>query len=128
MVTSRERLHLREEQVYPIQGLEFPDWETPEDAAEYSAVRLFIQSARRVQPRFELVAGDLTYLTRICRLVEGIPLGIELAASWVDTLSLADIAAEIQQSLDLLETNVSNVAGASSQHPGCLRLLLATCE
>ena len=109
LVTSRERLHLHEEQVYPIQGLEFPDWETPEDAAEYTAVRLFIQSAQRVQPGFELVADDLTYLTRICRLVDGMPLGIELAASWVDTLPLTDIAAEIQQSLDLLETDVRNV-------------------
>ena len=36
LATSRERLHLHEEQVYPIQGLEFPDWETPEDAAEYA--------------------------------------------------------------------------------------------
>ena len=109
LATSRERLYLHEEQIFAIQGLEFPDWETPEDAAEYTAVQLFIQSARRVRHDFKLAAGDLTYLTRICRLVEGMPLGIELAASWVDTLSLADIAAEIQQSLDLLETDVRNV-------------------
>jgi predicted ATPase/DNA-binding SARP family transcriptional activator len=109
LATSRERLHLREEHIYPIQGLEFSDWETPEDAAEYTAVQLFLQSARRVRPNFELVADDLTYLTRICRLVEGMPLGIELAASWVELLPLADIAAEIQQSLDFLETEVRNI-------------------
>ena len=109
LATSRERLHLHEEQVYPIQGLEFPDWETPEDAGEYTAVQLFLQSARRIKPDFELAAGDLTYLTRICRLVAGMPLAIELAAAWVEMLSLADIAAEIGQSLDLLETDLRNV-------------------
>ncbi|UCC64798.1 MAG: tetratricopeptide repeat protein, partial [Anaerolineae bacterium] len=109
LVTSRERLLLREEQMYPIRGLEFPDWETPEDAAEYTAARLFLQSARRVRPDFELVADDPTYLTRICRLVEGMPLAVELAAAWVDTLSLADIAAEIQRSLDFLETEWRDV-------------------
>lgn len=109
LATSRERLHLREEHIYSIQGLEFSDWETPEDAAKYAAAKLFLQSARRVRSNFELVADDLTYLTRICRLVEGMPLGIELAASWVDMLSLADIAAEIQQSLDFLETEVRNI-------------------
>jgi serine/threonine protein kinase/Tfp pilus assembly protein PilF len=109
LATSRERLHLHEEQVYPIQGLEFPAWETPEDAAEYTAVKLFLHSARRVRPNFALTSGDLTSLTRICRLVEGMPLGVELAAAWVDILPLADIAAEIQQSLDFLETDVRNI-------------------
>ena len=116
LVTSRERLHLYEEQVYPIQGLEFPQTilkelsESPENAAEYTAVKLFIQSARRMQPDFELVTDDLIYLTRICRLVEGMPLGIELAASWVDVLSLVDIATEIQQNLDFLETEIRNIS------------------
>jgi predicted ATPase/DNA-binding SARP family transcriptional activator len=109
LVTSRERLLLHEEQMYPIRGLEFPDWETPEDAAQYTAARLFLQSARRVRPDFEPVADDPTYLTRICRLVEGMPLAVELAAAWVDTLSLADIAAEIQRSLDFLETEWRDV-------------------
>ncbi|MCP4426195.1 MAG: protein kinase, partial [Chloroflexi bacterium] len=110
LVTSRERLHLRQEQVYPIEGLEFPDWETPEDAAEYTAVQLFLQSARRNQPDFNLTdSDDLTYLARICRLVAGMPLAIELAAAWVDTLPLADIAAEIQQGLDLLETEMRDM-------------------
>ena len=109
LATSRERLQLQEEQIFAIQGLEFPDWELVlpnshnEDAASYAAIKLFIQSAKRVQHDFALTTADLTYLTRICRLVEGIPLGIELAASWVDTLSLADIAVEIQQSLYSLQ-------------------------
>ena len=110
LVTSRERLHLRMEQVYPIEGLEFPDWETPEDAAEYTAVQLFLQSACRNQPDFALNdQDDLTYLARICRTVAGMPLALELAASWVDMLPLSDIAAELQQGLDILETDMRDM-------------------
>jgi predicted ATPase/DNA-binding SARP family transcriptional activator len=109
LTTSRERLHLHEEQVYPIKGLEFPDWERPEDTAEYTAAQLFVQSARRVRPDFDLGADDLTYLARICRQLEGIPLAVELAAGWVDVLSLPGISAEIQRSLDFLETDWRDV-------------------
>jgi len=110
LVTSRERLHVQAEQVYPVQGLEFPDWETPQDAADYTAALLFRQSARRVRPDFELSEGsDLIYLARICRLVGGMPLALELAAGWVDILSLAEIAAEIQRGLDFLETDLRDV-------------------
>jgi predicted ATPase len=110
LVTSRERLQLRNEQVYPIEGLEFPDWETPEDAERYTAVQLFLQSARRNQPDFALRDGDdLTTLARICCMVAGMPLALELAASWVDMLPLAKIAAELQQGLDLLETDMRDM-------------------
>jgi predicted ATPase len=110
LVTTRERLRLMLEQVFPIEGLEFPDWETPEDATEYTAARLFLQSARRNQPDFALRDDrDLTFLTRICRLVAGMPLALELAASWVDILSLDEIAGELQQGLDILETELRDV-------------------
>ncbi len=109
LATSRERLQIQEEQVYPIQGLDFPDWEAPDFAAGYTAMELFLQSARRNRPDFELDTQDMVYLTRICRLVGGMPLGLELAASWVDMLSLEEIAAEIQSSLDFLETEMRNI-------------------
>ena len=109
LVTSRARLNLQGEQLYPLAGMEHPKWETPEDAAQYSAVELFLLGARRVRPGFELQDDDLTYLTRICRLVGGMPLGILLAAGWVDMLSPARIAAEITHSLDFLETELQDV-------------------
>jgi Predicted ATPase len=110
LATSRERLQLRAEQVYLLEGLEFPDWETPEDAADYTAVRLFFQSARRNQPKFALQdRDDLTYLARICRLVEGMPLAVELAAAWMDMLPLAEIAADLQKGLDFLETDMRDM-------------------
>ena len=109
IATSRERLNLQGETIFRISGMEFPDWETPEDALEYAAVKLFMQSAHRVRPDFELVADELTYVARICRLVEGMPLGILLAAAWVDMLSLEEIADEISHSLDFLETDLRDV-------------------
>ncbi len=109
IATSRERLNLQEEIVFRIEGLDFPNWETPEDAIEYSAVRLFMQSAKRVRPDFELDVDNLQYVARICRLVEGLPLGIVLAAAWVDMLSLQEITEEIKNNLDFLETQLRNV-------------------
>ncbi|MEM7117724.1 MAG: BTAD domain-containing putative transcriptional regulator [Chloroflexota bacterium] len=109
LVTSRERLQLRQEQIYPISGLEFPKWQTREDALAYTAVQLFMQSARRNQPDFALMGDDLTFLARICRLVAGMPLAIELAAAWVDLLSLQEIAVELTQGLDILETELRDM-------------------
>jgi predicted ATPase/DNA-binding CsgD family transcriptional regulator len=109
LTTSRERLNLQGETVYSLRGLEFPTWETPEDALQYDAVKLFMQKAHRVRPAFELQPHDLDYLARICRLTAGMPLGIELAAGWVDVLSLEEIAAEIQKGIDILETEMRDV-------------------
>ncbi|MEO8397602.1 MAG: LuxR C-terminal-related transcriptional regulator, partial [Chloroflexota bacterium] len=106
LTTSRERLNLRGETIYTLRGLEFPTSETPEDALEYEAVKLFMQSAHRVRPDFKIRTDQLGYLARICRLTAGMPLGIELAAGWVDVLALEHIAAELQKGLDILETEM----------------------
>jgi predicted ATPase len=123
LATSRLRLNVPGEQLFQLGGMDFPLWETAEapeatrstdDALHYSAVKLFLQSARRVRPGFELAADDLTYVARICRLVEGMPLGILLAAAWVEMLSPEEIAAEMQHSLDFLEAGQAEVAGRQS--------------
>jgi predicted ATPase len=75
----------------------------------YSAVELFTQRARQVDARFAPSAADLAAIARICRLVEGLPLAIELAAPWIRTLSCREIAAEIEQNLDFLTTSLRNV-------------------
>jgi predicted ATPase len=68
----------------------------------YSAVKLFLESARRAKPDFELDQENLEPVVRICRLVEGMPLAIRLAAVWVEILSPAEIALEIERGLDFL--------------------------
>ena len=109
LVTSREKLNVRGELVFTLRGLEFPTWETPEDALEYDAVKLFMQSAHRISTEFELRAEDLDYLARICRLTAGMPLAIELAAGWVDVLSMEQIASEVQSGIDILETEMRDM-------------------
>lgn len=109
LATSREPLNLYQEQRYPLHGLEIAE-ETAEDPrTEFAAATLFLQTARRRQPDFQVAPADGPYLTEICRLVEGMPLALELAASWIDILSLGEIAAEIRQNVDLMETNVRDV-------------------
>lgn len=109
LVTSRERLNIYGEHVYNLSGMVFPTWETPDDALDYDAVRLFIQSARHNRADFSLRADELDFLARICKLTEGMPLGLELAAGWVDVLSLEQIANEIQSGIDILETDMRDV-------------------
>jgi len=107
IATSQERLHLQQEQVYPIRGLEIPARDDishkVQKIIEFSAVKFFLKCAKRIQPNYELTTGDINPLHQICQLVEGMPLALELAASWVNLLSLSDIAAEIQQGLAILQ-------------------------
>ena len=109
IATSRERLQLHQEQLFTLQGLDTPASEQEENVEYFTAVQLFLQSARRVKHDFQLREGDQRWLTRICHLVAGMPLAVELAAGWVEMLSLADIAQEIQQSLDFLEADLHNM-------------------
>jgi predicted ATPase/DNA-binding SARP family transcriptional activator len=103
LVTSRERLRLYDEQLYPIGGLQCPTTSAESDAP---ALALFLRSARRVQPSFQPGSVDLAHLVRICHLVSGMPLALELAASWVGLLSPSALAAALQTNLDLLETSL----------------------
>lgn len=109
LVTSRERLNLREEYPYELGGLGVPGPDQEPEIESASSVRLFLQSAERIRPDFELSPQDRPCVARICRLVDGIPLGIELAAGWLRALSCQEIANEIEINLDFLETNTRDL-------------------
>ncbi len=109
LVTSRERLNLKSEWVFEIQGLPVPPRLQDERAEEYSSVALFVQSAQRAQVGFELCAEEWGHVVRICQMVEGMPLGIELAAAWVPMLTCGEIAEEIGRGLDFLTTSMRDV-------------------
>jgi predicted ATPase len=109
LVTSRERLKLRGEWVFPLEGLSFPQLVGKADAFPpelwtSDAIQLFVQSARRVQAGFALTAENGASLLRICQATAGLPLALELAAAWVRVLSCAEIAEEIERSLGVLTT------------------------
>ncbi|MBN1217800.1 MAG: tetratricopeptide repeat protein [Anaerolineae bacterium] len=109
LVTSRERLNLQEEWVYEIGGLTYPRDPMRLVSENYSAVELFVQGASRVQRRFTLTEQVQSAVGRICRAVEGLPLGVEMAAAWVTVSSCAEIADEIERNLDMLATSWRNV-------------------
>ncbi len=102
LVTSRERLKLQSEWTFDLGGLLVPPTALAEGVETYSAVALFLQSARRAWSSFELTPADRPAVVRICQLMDGIPLGIELAAAWVRVLSCHEILAEIERSFDFL--------------------------
>ncbi len=109
IASSRERLRLQSEWVYEVRGMRCPEVVISDDINNYSAVKLFMQSARRVQPGFELDDENCQCIGKITRMVEGLPLGIELAAAWLETLTPSEIVDEIERSLDFLETDLRDV-------------------
>lgn len=108
IVTSRAKLNLQGESVMQLGGLDIT-WEREGEALACSGVRLFLDAATRADPAFTLDSADLEPLETILGVTGGMPLGILLAAAWVDILPIAEIAAEITKSLDFLETQMGDV-------------------
>jgi predicted ATPase/DNA-binding XRE family transcriptional regulator len=109
LVTSRERLELTGEWVFEVQGLPTPGATDPGAAERYSAFQLFLQRAQRAKVDLDLSAEERAAAIRICQLVEGMPLAIELAAAWIPVLSCTEIAHEIEQGLDILATRLRDM-------------------
>ncbi len=108
LVTSREALSLPEEWLYPVEGLPFPLSHQTDNVESITAVELFVERARQVYPNFSL-ADNPASVVRICQLVDGLPLALEMAASWTKTLRCSEIAAEIQHNLNFLTSNLRHV-------------------
>ena len=109
LATSRQRLNQSGETLFNLEGMDFPAWETPADALEYAAVKLFMQSAKRAKPDFDITPDNMDAIARICKLVQGMPLGIVLAAAWLSMLSPDEIAVEIVKGIDFLESELSDL-------------------
>ena len=115
LVTSRERLHLTHEMVYTLGSMAYPDWDgtstapTAAEIAGYDAVKLLLLRARLARPGLEPEEDDLRQMARICRLVQGMPLAIILAAGWLEMLSFEEIGDEISKSLDFLESEMRDL-------------------
>lgn len=96
MVTSRERLNLRQEWLFEVPGMQVPAEGTMDggEAACGDAPQLFIETARRITPDFR---AEMEHVAQICRRLGGMPLAIELAASWARVLSCAEMIHEIER-------------------------------
>jgi predicted ATPase/DNA-binding XRE family transcriptional regulator len=101
LITSRERLRLRDEWVIALQGLSLPAGERAGAIERSEAVLLFLERARQVASDFALTLHNRAAVAHICRLLGGTPLAIELAAGWVRVLSCEEIAAEIVRGADM---------------------------
>jgi len=75
----------------------------------YSATALFLECVRRLQPGFRPAADEAQAIAHICRLLEGVPLAIELAAAWTRVLPLDEITRRLEHGLDLLTTTMRGV-------------------
>jgi predicted ATPase/tetratricopeptide (TPR) repeat protein/transcriptional regulator with XRE-family HTH domain len=119
LATSRLPLGLRVEQRVPLEGLDYTGEKVTggsESSEEESAatvpadsVQIFVQAARRVLPGFALTSGNEPDILRICRSVEGLPLALELAASWVRVMDCGAIAAAIDRSLEMLASTARDL-------------------
>jgi predicted ATPase/transcriptional regulator with XRE-family HTH domain len=108
VVTTREKLNIQEEWALPVEGLTVPDGNEQANACTYDAIELFVQSALRIQPTFAL-QSNIEAVIDICKAVEGMPLGIELAASWLRAMTCQQIAAHTRYGLDFLASPLRNV-------------------
>ncbi|GAB4578069.1 MAG: BTAD domain-containing putative transcriptional regulator [Anaerolineales bacterium] len=107
LVTSRERLNLYEEVVFDVPGLTIP--QPGEALTQGSAAALFLQTAQRVQRQFLPENAAALAIIRTCQLLQGVPLAIELAASWVRQYSPSQILQQVATSLDFLQTSFRNM-------------------
>ena len=105
LTTSRERLNVQSEWVVEVHGLGLAE----NGNRSSGALRLFVERATQVEPGFSVDDDERADALRVCRLVEGLPLSIELAASWVSVLSCAEIADEIERNIDFLATSMRDV-------------------
>ncbi len=102
LVTSRQRLNLAAEWLHDLPGLEFPAEDAHEPLAGFGALQLFARRARQERGDFALVSAEATAAAEICRLVQGMPLAIELAAAATGAQSTAEIARQLRSGLDAL--------------------------
>lgn len=112
LVTARAPLRLREEWLFDLAGLACPPAGSPptrDELEQYAAVQLFVRHAARFQRAFAPSVTEWDAIGRICRLLAGAPLGLELAAAWVRRHTCVEIATQIAQDLDFLTSRLHNM-------------------
>jgi predicted ATPase/DNA-binding NarL/FixJ family response regulator len=112
VATSREPLRVRGETVWRVQPLSLPAPHVPgsrligpiggDDAAEHEAIRLFADRAAAVRPGFTLTDENRERVIQLCRVLDGVPLAIELAAARIRALSVEQISDRIDDRFRLL--------------------------
>ncbi len=108
VVASREKLNLQEEWIFELLGLGYPNQPVPlQEAQAFDALQLFYQRAKQLRQSFSF-EQNFESIQTICRITEGMPLAIELAASWINILDGKEIVLQIQESLQLFDATIRN--------------------
>lgn len=109
LVTSREPLNLYGEMVFPLNGLSLPEAGAMGQEQYSEAIRLFVDRAQLADANFQPTDDNLGQIIDICRQLQGMPLAIEHAASWIQSLDPEAISAEIQHGLDILQSGLEGI-------------------
>ncbi len=109
LVASREKLNLRAEWALPLDGVAYPRAGDAANPEAFDAVQLFVERARQATPALQLDDSNRAAVARICELVQGLPLGIELAAAWTSQYTCPQLARELESSYDILATALRDV-------------------
>ena len=104
LVTTREQLNCQAEDLFLLSGLATPNMSMLAEASHYAAVRLFCERAYRLHKSFKLTAENCPAVVKICQLVEGMPLALELATTWLGDFDCASLAAAIAKNMAILAT------------------------
>ena len=108
VVTSRERLRLQAETLLDLAGLPYPVAlpAAASDSAQWPAIQLFVERVQQLKGEFTLHSAELTAVRRLCELLAGMPLALELAATWTRTMSLAALVDEVNRDVAALQTTL----------------------
>lgn len=103
LITSREVLRLRGEFEFEVSALRVPQEDEPIEKLEtYDAIRLFMQRAQAAKPTFKLTPANAAIIIEICARLDGLPLGLELAAAWLKVLSPGQLLKRLEGRFQLL--------------------------
>jgi predicted ATPase/class 3 adenylate cyclase len=108
IVTSRQPLQLFGEHEFLVPPLALPDFSNLpplNEIIKYPALELFVQKARAQVPTFNLTAENSPIIAEICGRLDGLPLGIELVAPKVASISPAEILENLKAGMSWLDTN-----------------------
>jgi predicted ATPase/Flp pilus assembly protein TadD len=107
LITSRQRLHIDGEQVYPVPPLPLPSAQNSIGLAEImasDAVRLFVERASMVVPSFTIHDRNAPAIAKLCQQLDGIPLALELAAAQIAAMTPADMLERMDERFRILTT------------------------
>jgi DNA-binding SARP family transcriptional activator/predicted ATPase/Tfp pilus assembly protein PilF len=109
LVTSRERLNLQAERLIFLDGLALPPFDAQAEIGAYSAVQLFVERAERSAGQVTLTGEDGEAVVAVCRMLDGLPLGIELAAATVRVTPPMALAQSLRGNIELLATSMRDL-------------------